>query len=197
MAAAIVREMGNFNGKETLQCVPTSFQIKLEAECSGLQLVDESRIPEIDVVFDGADQIDGKFNMIKGGGGALLCEKILHSAAKQVVIAAESAKFLPTFTWPVPIEVHPYAIHIVRKRLQDIGGNPKMRMLREGYPYVTENGNFILDTEFNFSRFYDIRQQEMSFKSITGVVEVGLFTRRLGIYYKAKQDGTFETLEMS
>ncbi len=197
MAAAIVREMGNFNGKETLQCVPTSFQIKLEAECSGLQLVDESRIPEIDVVFDGADQIDGKFNMIKGGGGALLREKILHSAAKQVVIAAESAKFLPTFTWPVPIEVHPYAIHIVRKRLQDIGGNPKMRMLREGYPYVTENGNFILDTEFNFSRFYDIRQQEMSFKSITGVVEVGLFTRRLGIYYKAKQDGTFETLEMS
>lgn len=160
MAAAIVREMANFKGKKTLECIPTSFQIKLEAECSGLNLVDESRIPEIDVVFDGADEIDSSFNMIKGGGGALLREKIVHSAAKQVVITAESGKFVPTFTWPVPIEVHPYAVHIVRKRLKDLGGNPKMRMLRESYPYVTENGNFILDTSFNFSKSSDIRQRD-------------------------------------
>ena len=83
MAAAIVREMANAKGKETLECIPTSFQIKLEAECSGLDLVDDSRIPEIDIVFDGADEIESKFNMIKGGGGALLIEKIVHSAAKK------------------------------------------------------------------------------------------------------------------
>ena len=119
MAAAIVREMANFDGKETLECIPTSFQIKLEAQCSGLRLIGEGKVTQIEVVFDGADQIDAKFNMIKGGGGALLREKIVHSVANQIVIAAESSKFLQTFTWPVPIEVHPFAIHIVRKKLED------------------------------------------------------------------------------
>src|ERR687892_2710888 len=66
MAAAIVREMANFDGKETLECIPTSFQIELEALCSGLKLVDGKDMPEIDLVFDGADEIDAKFNMIKG-----------------------------------------------------------------------------------------------------------------------------------
>lgn len=193
MAAAVVREMANFNSKETLECIPTSFQIKLEAQCSGLKLVDEDKVPEIDVVFDGADQVDAKFNMIKGGGGALLREKIVHSSAKQIVIAAESSKFLPTFSWPVPIEIHPFAIHIVRKKFEEIGGRPKMRMLKEGYPYVTENGNFILDTLFDFSS--DIRQQEVELKNIAGVVEVGLFTKHANAYYKAKEDGTFETIE--
>jgi ribose 5-phosphate isomerase A len=193
MAAAIVREMANFDGKNTLECIPTSFQIKLEAQWGGLKLVDVDRMPEIDVVFDGADQIDAKFNMIKGGGGALLREKIVHSSAKQIVIAAESSKFLPTFSWPVPIETHPFAIHIVRKKLEDIGGGPQMRMLKEGYPYVTENGNFILDTLFDYPT--DIRQQEVVLKNIAGVVEVGLFTKHANTYYKAKEDGSFETIE--
>jgi ribose 5-phosphate isomerase A len=193
MAAAIVREMANLNAKETLECIPTSFQIKLEAQYSGLKLVDEDKMPQIDVVFDGADQVDAKFNMIKGGGGALLREKIVHSSAKQIVIAAESSKFLPTFSWPVPIEIHPFAIHIVRKKLEDIDGRPKIRMLKEGYPYVTENGNFILDTLFDFPS--DIRQQEVKLKNIAGVVEVGLFTRQANVYYKAKEDGSFETIE--
>jgi ribose 5-phosphate isomerase A len=193
MAAAIVREMANFDGKQTLDCIPTSFQIKLEAQCSGLKLADEDRIPKIDIVFDGADEVDAKFNMIKGGGGALLREKILHSAAKQIVIAAESSKFMPTFSWPVPIEIYPFAIHIVRKKLEDTGGRPKMRMLKEGYPYVTENGNFILDTFFDL--FSDIRRQEVELKNIAGVVEVGLFTKHANTYYKAKENGSFETIE--
>jgi ribose 5-phosphate isomerase A len=112
MAASIVREMANFDGKETLERIPTSFQIKLEAQCSGLKLVDEYKMPEVDVVFDGADEVDAKFNMIKGG--TLLREKIVHSAAKRIVIAAESTKFVPTFSWPVPIEMHPFAIHILQ-----------------------------------------------------------------------------------
>jgi ribose 5-phosphate isomerase A len=69
-------------------------------------------MPEVDVVFDGADEVDAKFNMIKGG--TLLREKIVHSAAKRIVIAAESTKFVPTFSWPVPIEIHPFAIHILQ-----------------------------------------------------------------------------------
>lgn len=195
MAAAIVREMVNIRGRDRLECVPTSFQIKLEAECSGLRLVDESKIPDIDVVFDGADEIDSGFSMIKGGGGALLREKIFHSSAKKVVIAAESPKFVSTFTWPAPIEVHPFAVYSVRKKLEDAGGKPRMRMLKEGYPYVTENGNFILDTSFNFSGL-DIQQKEIELKGIAGVIEVGLFTRHADAYYKAQGDGTFEVIEL-
>lgn len=208
MAASIIREMANYAEKETLKCIPSSFQIKLEAECSGLELVDESKIPEIEVVFDGADEVDSKLNMIKGGGGALLREKILHSASKQVIIAAESKKFVPKFTWPVPIEIHPFAIHTVRKKLEGIGGRPKMRMLKEGYPYVTENDNFILDTHFEFLQQNDdddydgnnnsILQQEAELKSIAGIVEVGLFPYghidAKYCYYKAKEDGSFETI---
>jgi ribose 5-phosphate isomerase A len=193
MAAAVVKEMANFEGKETIECIPTSFQIKLEAQCSGLTLVDESRMTEIDVVFDGADEVDAKFNMIKGGGGALLREKIVHSVAKQIVIVAESKKFVTTFSWPVPIEIHPFAISAVRKKLKDAGGRPKMRMLNEGYPYTTENGNFILDTSFDFAS--DIRRQEVELKNIAGVIEVGLFTRPGDTYYKAKEDGAFETIQ--
>lgn len=194
MAAAIIREMANFDRKETLECIPTSFQIKLEAQCSGLKLVDEDRMPEVDVVFDGADEVDAKFNMINGGGGALFCEKIVHSAAKQIVIAAASRKFVPTFSWPVPIETHPFAVHIVRKKLEDAGRRPRMRMLKEGYPYVTENGNLILDTSFDFPP--DIREHEVELKSIAGVVEVGFFTRHADTYYKAQEDGSFDAVEL-
>jgi ribose 5-phosphate isomerase A len=135
--------------------------------------------------------------MIKGGGGVLLREKIVHSTAKHTVIAAESKKYVQMFSGPVPIEIHPFAIHTVRKKLEEAGGRPAMRMLREGYPYVTENGNFVLDTSFTYPS--DIRRLEVDLKSIAGVIEVGLFARRVGVYYyyKAKEDGTFETIENS
>ena len=198
MAAEIVRQMKiGIKNEKTIECVVTSFQIKLEAEYSGLKVVDEGRIPEIDVVFDGADEIDSNYNMIKGGGGALLKEKIVHLAAKKVVIAAESKKFVNKFSWPVPIEVSPFAISIVIKELeQKADGKPKLRMLNEGYPYVTENGNFILDTRFDFSTISNIRKKEVELKNIPGIVEVGLFTRYADVYYKANSDGTFETVKL-
>lgn len=193
MAAAIVREMAKFDNKETLECVATSYQIKLEAQCSGLKIVDEGRIPEIEVVFDGADEVDQNLDMIKGGGGALLREKILHTAAKTIVIAAESPKFVQKFSWPVPIEVHPFAISLARKALIDAGGFPRQRMLKEGYPYVTENGNFILDTRFDFVS--GPSGMETRLKDISGIVEVGLFTKHADTYYKAMDDGSFEIIK--
>lgn len=191
-AAHIVREMAKLPSKESMEFVPTSLQIKLEAEKSALRIADESRIPDIDIVFDGADQIDGKFNMIKGGGGALLREKILISAAKQVVIVADATKFVQSFNRSVPIEVHPMARSSVSKKLLEMGGKPALRTLDKGYPFVTENGNVILDT--TFASIPDPKKKEIELKSLAGVLEVGLFTRRADLYYKAKSDGTFETI---
>src|SRR5687767_1333733 len=190
--AQIVREMAKMPDKGSIEFIPTSLQIKIEAEKAALRMADESRIPDIDVVFDGADQIDGKFNMIKGGGGALLREKILISSAKQVVIVADATKFVQSFSRSVPIEVHPMARSAVAKKLSELGGKPALRTLDKGYPFVTENGNVILDT--TFASISDPRKKEIELKNIAGVLEVGLFTRRADIYYKAKDDGTFETI---
>jgi ribose 5-phosphate isomerase A len=190
MAAAIIQEISKLPYKENLQCIATSTQIKLEAEYGKLKIVDEDLIPEVEVVFDGADQIDKKSNMIKGEGGALLKEKILHSAAKNVIITAESTKYVGSFNRSVPIEVHPFARCLVAKKLEELCGRPKLRMLDEGYVAVTENGNFILDTLF--TSIPNVRKKEVELKSIAGVLEVGLFTRNANVYYKANQDGSFE-----
>lgn len=191
-AAYIVREMAKLPNKDSIEFVPTSLQIKIEAEKSGLGIADESRIPDIDVVFDGADQIDDKFNMIKGGGGALLREKILISSAKKVVIVADATKFVQSFSRSVPIEVHPMARSAAAKKLSEVGGRPALRTLDKGYPFVTENGNVILDTTFD--SIPDPKKKEIELKSIAGVLEVGLFTRRADVYYKAKSDGAFEAI---
>jgi len=193
MVAAIVREMAKLPDKKRLEFVATSLQIKKEAENSGLKIVDENRIPYIDVVFDGADQIDSEFRMIKGGGGALLKEKVIMSAAKRVVIAADSNKFVDVFSLSVPVEVHQFARSIVSIKLEGEGGIPKLRTMEKGYPFITENGNIILDTTFNL--LMDVRKKELELKNIPGVLEVGLFTRVADIYYKAKIDGSFETIE--
>src|ERR671933_668689 len=134
--AFIVREITKLTDKESIEFIPTSLQIKLEAEKSSLRIADENRIPETDIVFDGADQIDSRFNMIKGGGGALLREKILISAARKVVIVADESKFVQTFNRSVPIEVHPMARSVVLKKLSEMGGQSKLRTLDKGYPFI-------------------------------------------------------------
>jgi ribose 5-phosphate isomerase A len=190
--AFLVKEMARLENKNTLKFIVTSLQIKTEAENSGLEIVDENQIPEIDIVFDGADQIDSQYNMIKGGGGALLKEKILISAAKKVIIIADSTKFVETFNRPVPIEVHPFARSAVSKKLKEISSQVQLRILEKGYPFITENGNIIFDT--TFSSITDVSKKEIELKSIPGVLEVGFFTRRADIYYKAKNDGNFESI---
>ena len=190
--AVLVRELARLKNKNTLKFIVTSLQIKTEAENSGLEIVDENHIPEIDVVFDGADQIDSQYNMIKGGGGALLKEKILISAAKQVVIAADSTKFVEKFNRSIPLEVHPFARSAVSKKLKEISTQVQLRILEKGYPFITENGNIIFDA--TFASIIDVPKKEIELKNIPGVLEVGLFTRRADIYYKAKSDGNFESV---
>jgi len=188
----LVRELANLPYKRSVEFVTTSIQIKIEAEKVGLKIADESNFVDIDVVFDGADQIDSDFNMIKGGGGALLREKVLISAANKVVILADDTKFVKRLTQPVPIEIHKFARSFLLKRLKEIGGSPKLRTMDKGYPYVTENGNLVLDTSFN--SIGNVRNKEIELKNIPGVLEVGLFTRA-NIYYKAKNDGSFEIIQ--
>jgi len=178
--------------KISVECVPTSMQIKLIAEKGGLQLIDADQIDKIDLVFDGADQIDKNKFLIKGGGGALLKENILISAAKKVIIIADNSKFVKDFNRTVPIEIHPLARQIIWKKIEKIGGKPELRILDRGYPFFTENSNIILDCDFGVIKNPKALQQKLL--NIAGVIEVGIFTRKPDIIYKAKANGKFEIL---
>ena len=176
----------------TVKAVPTSLQIKLEAEKCGISIIEADQIEHIDIVFDGADQIDEERNMIKGGGGALLREKILINVAKKVVIVADESKFVKKLNRSVPIEVHPFARNIAAKQIQKYGGKPLLRTIERGYPFVTENGNIILDSDFGEI----LNPEELAEKiiQIPGVIEVGIFTRKPDIIYKVKENGKFDVL---
>ena len=178
--------------KFNIKCVPTSLQIKLEAEKGNLHLID-TVIDKIDIVFDGADQIDKGKNLIKGGGGALLRENILINAAKKVVIMADDSKFVTNFDRSVPVEVHPLARNTVTKNISKIGGRPKIRTLDRGYPFITENGNIILDCNFGVIKKPKLLREKI--KSISGVLEVGIFTRKPDIIYKARSSGKFDVIK--
>ena len=193
-ATALVKSLSTFvkTKKINIKCIPTSMQIKLIAEKGGLALIDADQIDKIDVVFDGADQIDKNKFLIKGGGGALLKENILISAAKKVIIMADKSKFVTNFNRTVPIEVHASARKIITKNILKIDGVPTLRVLERGYPFLTENGNVILDCDFGIIKNPKILQQKML--NMPGVLEVGIFTRKPDIIYKAKTNGKFDIL---
>ena len=178
--------------KFNIKCVPTSLQIKLEAEKGNLHLID-TVIDKIDIVFDGADQIDKGKNLIKGGGGALLRENILINAAKKVVIMADDSKFVINFDRSVPVEVHPLARNTATKNISKIGGRPNIRTLDRGYPFITENGNIILDCNFGVIKKPKLLREKI--KNISGVLEVGIFTRKPDIIYKARSAGKFDVIK--
>jgi len=193
-ATAFVKSLSSYLQEKNLKirAVPTSLQIKLIAEEGEIHLIEADQIEKIDVVFDGADQIDHQKYLIKGGGGALLRENILINAAKKVVIMADKSKFVKNFNRPVPVEVHPLARNTVTQSIRKLGGKPKVRTIERGYPFITENGNVILDCDFGVIKKPKSLAQKI--KQIAGVMEVGIFTRKPDVIYKAKTGGKFEII---
>jgi len=192
-ATAIVRLLSAHikKNKFPVKAIPTSLQIKMEAEKGGIPIIEADQIDHIDIVFDGADQIDSKGNMIKGGGGALLREKILISMAKKVVIIADESKFVKKLKRSVPVEIHPFARNTASIKIRKYGGKPHIRLLERGYPFVTENGNIILDCDFG--EISNPGELATKIIEIPGVIEVGIFPKP-DIIYKAKENGKYEVL---
>ena len=181
-------KLKNYN----IKGIPTSLQIKLVAEKAGIELIQSDQVNHIDIVFDGADQIDSEKYVIKGGGGALLRENILFSLANKVVVMADKTKFVKNFTRTVPIEIHPLARNAITNSIKKLGGESKIRSLDRGYPFFTENGNIILDCDFGTIKNPKTLTQKI--KLIPGVLESGIFLRKPDIIYKAKTNGKFEII---
>jgi ribose 5-phosphate isomerase A len=154
--------------------VPTSIATAQMARDQGIELADLNEVPAIDVTIDGADEVDGDFNMIKGGGGALTREKLVALASARRVIIVDETKMVPVLgaKWPVPVEVLPFAWRYSSARLEALGCHPNLR-LRDQKPFETDNGNYILDCQFG--PIADAPALEKEMKLVPGVVECGLF----------------------
>ena len=193
-ATTLVKSLGLLikEKKYTIVGVPTSLQIKLIAQENKIPIVEADQINHIDIVFDGADQIDSQKFVIKGGGGALLRENILFSLAKKIIVMADKTKFVKNFTRTVPVEVHPLARNSVTKTIQKYGGKASIRSLERSYPFFTENGNVILDCDFGTIK--NPKSLTQKIKQIPGVMESGIFLRKPDVIYKAKTGGKFEII---
>ncbi|MCQ2737981.1 MAG: ribose-5-phosphate isomerase RpiA [archaeon] len=168
--------------------IPTSYQSFLLAKAANIPVttLDEH---EIDLAVDGADEIDPKFNLIKGGGAAHTLEKIVDYSAKEFIVIADSSKLVDTLgAFPLPVEIIPESVTPVMKALKDMGGVPEIRMgqLKDG-PVITDNGNFILDVAF--SAIENPIHMEKDLNAIPGVVENGLFTEMVDKVIIGFEDG--------
>lgn len=163
-----------------VEAVPTSERTAELARAEGIPLVDLAAAGSLDLVVDGADEIDAELRLIKGGGGALLREKIVASAAERMVVVADERKVVGTLgAFPLPIEVVPFGVQGTRRRIEaatnalGLGGTISLRSAGDGRPFVTDGGHFILDCAFG--RIPDPEALARTLDAITGVVEHGLF----------------------
>jgi ribose 5-phosphate isomerase A len=144
------------------------------ARAVGIPLTTLDEHPEIDITIDGADEVDPRLNLIKGGGGALLREKVIASVCKKMVVVADSGKIVPVLgKFPLPVEVISFARTVVERKIVALGGSPKLRTRADGSPYLTDNGNQILDC--SFGKIADASALALTLSNIPGIVEHGLF----------------------
>ena len=184
--AYAIRGIGERIRLEGLQVfgIPTSHQSLILAVENKIPLTTLNENPQLDLAIDGADQIDNELNLIKGMGGALTREKIVASVAKKFVIVTDKTKMVERLgiNQPLPVEVFPFALPVVKLKIQELEGNP---VLREGKgkvgPIITDNGNFIVDVDFGTINAPE--RLNLQLKSIPGVIETGLFPKMADIIY--------------
>ena len=158
-----------------IQGIPCSRMIEAEARSQGIPLTTLEDHPVIDLTFDGADEVDPALNLIKGGGGALLREKIVAQSSRHEIIIVDESKLSPALgtRWAVPVEVIPFGWRTQYAYLESLGARPRLRSSPDGAPFVTDQGNFILDS--NFGPIADAVALAARLDSRTGIVCHGLF----------------------
>jgi len=175
--------------------VPTSVRTADRARELGIPLADLSEVTELALTIDGADEVDPQFRLVKGGGGALLREKVVASITrKQITIVGEN-KLVDRLAdaFPLPVEIVPFARPVVERRLRALGGEPVLRMAGND-AYRTDNGNAILDTRFP-GGLQDPEAMERTLAGIPGLVESGLFIGLCKMVVIGWPDGRLEVRE--
>ena len=154
--------------------IPASRSVAQEARKHGIPLGTLEQYPRIDLTIDGADEVDPQLNLIKGGGGALLREKIIANATQREVIIVDESKLVPRLgnTWAIPVEVVPFGHGAQIAWLRSLGAEPRLR-LHDGVPFRTDGGNFTLDCQFGPLEDAPVLARQLKMR--TGIVEHGLF----------------------
>jgi len=185
------------NGKVEVSIVPTSHQIENLAISHGLRILSMNEAFTVDYAIDGADQVErSTLNAIKGGGGAMLREKVVDSAAHKLVLVIDETKLSKHLgdRQPVPVEVLPYAYKYVQTQIVKTGGRARLReSAGKVGPVVTDNGNFILDVDFG--RIEKPADLERRLKTIPGVLETGLFLKMADFAYVGLRSGEVDLLK--
>jgi ribose 5-phosphate isomerase A len=155
--------------------VPTSETTAAEARRLRVPLTTLAEHPVVDLTIDGADEVAPDFGLIKGGGGALLREKIVAQASRRVIIVVDEAKLSPALgtKWALPVEVVSFAWFPESEFLRGLGADVVLRRCRDGEPFVTDQGNWILDA--NFGPIADPPALAVILEARAGIVEHGLF----------------------
>ncbi len=194
-----VKEIGRINKAKNLnlKCIPTSFQSYQLIIDNKLELVSLDQYPEIDIDFDGADEVDLDLNLIKGGGGCHVQEKIIASNARKLIIIVDfrkkSRNLGENWRYGIPIEVIPMAYVAVMNKLKEIGGSPILRMAQKKMgPVVSDNGNFIIDADFGIIK--NPSEINNLLKQIPGIVDTGLFIGMTSSVYIGQKDGSVEVI---
>ena len=153
--------------------IATSRESEQLAASLGIPLLDPEQTGKIHLAIDGVDEIDKDFRAVKGGGGALLREKIIASWAEEVIWIMDESKLVERLgAFPFPVETVPFGMPFVKRRIADMGAVPILRM-GDGKSYLTDSGNFILDVQF--AENTDISQAAEQIRNMPGVVETGYF----------------------
>jgi len=171
--------------------IPSSLDSQRLAASLGIPLLTLDECQQIDVTVDGADEVDAKLRAIKGGGGALLREKIVASATRCFVIIADFSKQVPVLgKFPLPVEVIPFAQTLMTKRIAALGAEVRPRLKSDGKPFVTDEGHHILDCRFG--QITDPEKLARQLNDMPGVVEHGLFINMASVVLIAKENDVVE-----
>jgi ribose 5-phosphate isomerase A len=175
-------------------CVPTSEATRQQAERLGIPLTTLDDAPFLDLTVDGTDELDPHLRLIKGGGGALLREKIVAMASERMIVIADASKYVEVLgQFPLPVEAVRFGLAATRSLIDavaaDVGctGKITLRVGKDGAPFLTDSGNVILDCAFQ--RIADPEALDAAFKGVPGVVENGLFLGIADIAIVAGVDG--------
>jgi ribose 5-phosphate isomerase A len=174
-ATFAIRLLGErVRGGLKIRGIPTSIASRDLAGQLGIPLVTFDEVQEIDVTIDGADEFDPALELIKGGGGAMLREKIVASASRHLVIVTDSSKQVPVLgKFPLPVEVIGFAESLVAKKISDLGAKVVRRLDSSGRPYITDENHHILDC--HFGQIADPATLARTLSEMPGIVEHGLF----------------------
>jgi ribose 5-phosphate isomerase A len=174
----LIEELGRRIREESfkLVAVPTSFQSRMLCMKLGITVRDMQDIASLDLAIDGADEVDGNLDLIKGGGAAMAREKVVVAMARQFVVVVDQSKLVGRLgeSFAIPVEILPSALGLVERTVAGLGGTSTLRLgVAKDGPVITDNGQFVIDVRFPPA--VDLRRVDEILHRTPGVVETGLF----------------------